>query len=83
MVAYEVGEHVVEAFLDIAVAVPDLLEVIQPVDVVFLLDERGDFEDGALEQFLVVAVDHQHAVLLLLLRHAQPVDDAACRGNYL
>lgn len=83
MAAYEIGEHVVESLLNVTVAVPYLLEVVQTVYVIFLLNEGCDFEDGALEQVFVVLVDHEYPVFLLLLGHTEPINHAISSQNYL
>lgn len=73
----------VDSLLNISVAVPDLLEAGEAIDVILLLEELGDFEDGALEEFLIVFVDHEDSIFLLLLGHAQLVDHTAYRQIYL
>jgi hypothetical protein len=73
----------IDSLLNICVAVPDLLETGQAIDVVLLLEELGDFEDGALQQFLIVFVDHEDSIFLLLLGHAQLVDHTEYMDIYL
>lgn len=67
---YEIREHVVESSLDLAVTIPYFLEVRQPVDIIFFVDQWRDIQDGALQQILVILVDHQHSILFFLLGHA-------------
>lgn len=73
----------IQSLLDICKAIPYPFQSIQSVYEIFLLDEGSDIEYCSFKKLLIVSIDHDNPIILLLLGHAEAVDDAVYNAGYL